>query len=118
LGAGEWGDAGDADLPLAELAASGDELGQPVEVEEAVVAVGDDGLGVPGGGLELVARHDERAPAVLAHDDRRCGREVPAVGGEMQRVPRPDQHGTGASALIEAAAQPFVARQNAGTEMT
>ena len=117
-GAVEGSDAGDTDLSVAELAAGPDELRQPVEVEEAVVAVGHDGVGVARGGLELVARHDERAPAVLAYDDRGRGREVPAVRGEMHGVPRPDQYGRGAAALIEAAAKPFVACQNAGTEMT
>jgi hypothetical protein len=36
----------------------------------------------------------------------------------MHGVPRPDQYGRGAAALIEAAAEPFVTSQNAGTEMT
>ena len=50
----------------------------------------------------VIARDDERARAVPAHDDRRRGREVAAVRGKVDRVGRPDQHGAGATPLVEA----------------
>ena len=43
----EGSDARDADPAMAELAAGRDELREPVEVEEALVSVGEDRVGVP-----------------------------------------------------------------------
>ena len=82
----ERADARDADPPLAQLAAGRDELRQPVEIEEAVVPVGDHGVRVPAGGLELVARDDERARAVLGQ--RRLPSRTTGSGHTRQGAPR------------------------------